>query len=81
MCVLQIHVLEPELLKYCVLKRVPTFWHAMVYSPPESSVHGISQARILEWLALPFSRESYRARDRTHVFLPFEPPAKPVKVK
>ena len=27
-------------------------------SPPGSSVHGISQARILEWVAIPFSRGS-----------------------
>ena len=27
-------------------------------SPPDSSVHGISQARILEWVAIPFSRDS-----------------------
>ena len=27
----------------------------MVYSPPGSSVHGILQARILEWVAIPFS--------------------------
>ena len=63
------------------------FLHAMVYSPPESSVHGISQARILDWLAVPFSRESSIPRDRTQVSpieadsLPSEPPAKPIKVK
>ena len=28
------------------------------YSPPGSSVHGILQARILEWVAISFSRES-----------------------
>ena len=28
-------------------------------SPPGSSVHGILQARILEWVAIPFSREVY----------------------
>ena len=28
----------------------------MDYSPPDSSVHGILQARILEWFAIPFSR-------------------------
>ena len=28
------------------------------YSPPGSSVHGILQARILEWVAIPFSRGS-----------------------
>ena len=32
---------------------------------PVSSVHGISQARILEWAAIPFSRGSSQPRDRT----------------
>ena len=34
-------------------------------SPPNSSVHGILQARILEWVAISFSRGSTRPRDRT----------------
>ena len=34
-------------------------------SPPGSSVHGILQSRILEWIAIPFSRRSSRPRDRT----------------
>ena len=33
-------------------------WDPMDYSPPGSSVHGILQARILEWIAIPFSRAS-----------------------
>ena len=36
-------------------------------SPPGSSVHGILQARILEWVAIPFSRRSSQPRDRTQV--------------
>ena len=36
-------------------------------SLPGSSVHGIFQARILEWVAISFSRESFQPRDRTHV--------------
>ena len=36
-------------------------------SPPGSSVHGISQARILEWTATSFSRGSSRPRDWTHI--------------
>ena len=36
-------------------------------SPPGSSLHGILQARILERLAMPSSRESSQPRDRTHV--------------
>ena len=34
---------------------------------PGSSVHGISQARILEWVAISFSRRSSQPRDRTQV--------------
>ena len=37
-------------------------------SPPASSVHGIFQARILEWVAISFSRGSSWPRDRTCVF-------------
>ena len=36
-------------------------------SPPGSSVHGISQARVLEWVATSFSRGSSRPRDQTQV--------------
>ena len=36
-------------------------------SPPGSSVHGILQARILEWVAISFSRGSSQPRDRTRV--------------
>ena len=36
-------------------------------SPPGSSVHGLLQARILEWLAMPSSKGSSPPRDRTHV--------------
>ena len=36
-------------------------------SPPGSSVHGILQARILEWVAISFSRESSWPRDQTKV--------------
>ena len=36
-------------------------------SPPGSSNHGILQARILEWVAISFSRGSSRPRDSTHV--------------
>ena len=39
----------------------------MYCSPPGSSVHGILQARILEWVAVPFSRRSSQPRDRTQV--------------
>ena len=41
----------------CMLSHF-TLCSSMDCSPPGSSVHGIIQARILEWVALPFSRES-----------------------
>ena len=48
-----------------------TFCDPMDYSLLGFSVHGILQARILEWVAMPFSRGSSQPRDRTHVsFLP-----------
>ena len=36
-------------------------------SPPGSSVHGVLMARILEWVAISFSRGSSRPRNRTYV--------------
>ena len=41
--------------------------NSMDCSLPNSSVHGISQARILEWVDVSFSRGSSRLRDRTPV--------------
>ena len=59
----------------------------MDLSPPGSSVHGIFQARILEWVAISFSRGSSQPRDRTESlvspslagrFFTTEPPGKPL---
>ena len=45
-----------------------SFWPYGPYcSPPGFSVHGILQARILEWVAMPSSRGSSPPRDWTHV--------------
>ena len=44
-----------------------TLCNPMDCSPPGSSVHGILQARILEWVAIPFSRGSFWPRDRIRV--------------
>ena len=44
-----------------------TLNHPIGCSPPGSSVHGILQARILEWVAMPSSRGSSQPRDRTNV--------------
>ena len=41
----------------------PTLWDALNRSPQVSSVHGILQARILEWVTISFSRGSSRPRD------------------
>ena len=52
------------------------------YSPPGFSVHGILQARVLEWVAISFSRGSSQPRDPTQVShmkadaLTSEPPGK-----
>ena len=50
-----------------VTQACPTLWDPMDCSPPGSSVHWIVQARILEWVAIPFSGGSFRPRDRTEV--------------
>ena len=44
-----------------------TLCDPMDCSPPGSSVHGILQARILEWVSMPFSRRFSWPRDGTHV--------------
>ena len=46
--VIYIHIVAVHLLSFIRL-----FCDLMDYSPPGSSVHGISQARILEWVAFP----------------------------
>ena len=35
--------------------------------PMDYTVHGILQARVLEWVVIPFSRESSQPRDRTQI--------------
>ena len=41
------------------LRLCPILCDPMDYSPPGSSVHGILQTRILEWVAISFSRGSF----------------------
>ena len=56
------------MLSLCVLSQLcPTLCNPMDCSPTGSSVHGISQARILEWVAISFSRGSSWPRDQTQV--------------
>ena len=54
MCVLSLHS--------CL-----TLWKPMDCSSPGSSVHGIFQARILEWVGMTSSKGSSSPRDRTHI--------------
>ena len=44
-----------------------TLWDPVDCSPPGPSVLGILQARMLEWIAISFSRGSSRPRDRTQL--------------
>ena len=45
----------------------PTLCDPVDYSLPGFSVHGILQARILEWVARPSSMGSSQLRDQTHI--------------
>ena len=58
---------ETEKMKVLVAQSCLTLCDPMDCSLPGSSVHGILQAGILEWLAIPFSKGSSRPRDRTWV--------------
>ena len=70
-----------------LLQSCPAPWDPVDCSPPGSSVHGVLQARALEWVAVPSSRGSSPPRDRTRVSCVScveadswcsEPPGKPV---
>ena len=50
-----------------IAKSCPTLSNPMDCSPPGSCVHGISQARILEWVAISLSKGSSRPKDQTWV--------------
>ena len=49
------------------LQSCPTLFDPVDYSPPGSTVHGILQTSILEWVAIPFYRGSSWPRDKTHI--------------
>ena len=59
---IHIFVCESEVAQSCL-----TLWDPMDCSLPGSSVYGIFQARILEWVAISFSRRSSQPRDWTRV--------------
>ena len=68
--VLKWHLHVKQNCVYCcfsVTKPCPTHCDPMDCSPPGSPVHGILQARILEWVAMLSSRESYQPRNWTQV--------------
>ena len=62
---------NPKLRSPCVcsklLQSCLTLCNTMDHSQPGSSVHGILQARIVKWVAMPFSRGSSQPRDQTHI--------------
>ena len=60
-----------------------SFVNSMGSNPPGSSVHGISQARILEWVAISSSRGSSQLKDKTCIgsgFFTTESPGKPQEI-
>ena len=67
-----------------VAKSYPTLCEPMDCRPPGSSVHEVSQARVLEWVAVAFSRGSSWSRDQTQVsylagrFFTTESPGTPI---
>ena len=71
--------------RYLVAKSCPALCDLVDCSPPGSSIHGVLQARMLERVAISFSRGSPRPRDQTQVsctsgrFLTTEPPRKPLR--
>ena len=50
-----------------VARLCPSLCNSIGYCLSGISVHGLLQTRILEWVAIPFSRGSSQARDRTWV--------------
>ena len=63
-------------------------WTEVGHDPPGSSVHGILQARILQWVAVLSSRGSFQPKNQTHISYasslassswPLAPPGKPIR--
>ena len=77
---LQCGCIQLSVYQALVAQSSPILCDPMDCSPPGFSVHGISQARILKWVAIPFFRGSSWPRAWTRVsciavrFLPSEPP-------
>ena len=64
MIITTLYMLHTKSLQSC-----PALCEPMACSPPGSSIHGILQARVLEWIAMLFSRGSSQPRYWTHVSL------------
>ena len=62
-----IHIYMKVKVKVFVIQSCPTLCDPTDCSLPDSSVHGFLQARILEWVAIPFSRGSSWPRNQTQV--------------
>ena len=61
------HLSKEPCVSNSVAQACLTLCDPMGRSPPGSSIHGILQARILDWVAMPSSRGSSRPRDGTHI--------------
>ena len=57
------------IVKVLIAQSCPTLCNPKDCSPPDSSVHGILQAKILQWVVIPFFRGSSGPRDQTWVSL------------
>ena len=65
---------------HSVAQSCPTLCDPVDCSPPGSSVHGILQARILEWIAISSSRGSSPPRDGTRVSLHWQADSLPLSI-
>ena len=63
----RVHHCHTQVRACSVAQSCPTLCDPVDCSPPGSSVHGILQARVLEWVAMPSSRGSSRPRDQACV--------------
>ena len=81
---LKLFSLASCIISMCLVAQLyPTLWDPLDYILPGSSVQGIVQARILEWVAMPSSRDlpnsgiEPRSPALQADSLPLEPPGKP----
>ena len=70
-CVLYMCIHRHAAYKMLVTQLCQTLCDPLDCSPPGSSIHRISKARILEWVGIYFSRGSSQPRDWTHISCSF----------